>query len=138
MIISTIFIIMSIMVIMIILIILIIMIILIIIVIMIVMMVAMSDYDHDHQHRSAQTLESDLHALTGELGEVDRRLALLRLSLPPAYSRFENIITIIFNMALLNECSLSAQAFPFENIIMIIHNALVYLDHRDDPNDDHQ
>merc|ERR1711974_587439 len=30
--------------------------------------------------------ESDLHALTGELGEVDRRLALLRLSLPPAYS----------------------------------------------------
>merc|ERR1712130_911342 len=33
-----------------------------------------------------QTLESDLHALTGELGEVDRRLALLRLSLPPAYS----------------------------------------------------
>merc|ERR1719391_641001 len=33
-----------------------------------------------------QTLESDLHALTGELSEVDRRLALLRLSLPPAYS----------------------------------------------------
>jgi len=33
-----------------------------------------------------QTLESDLHALTSELGEVDRRLALLRLSLPPAYS----------------------------------------------------
>merc|ERR1719237_887334 len=33
-----------------------------------------------------QTLESDLHALTGELGEVDRRLALLRPSLPPAYS----------------------------------------------------
>merc|ERR550517_779962 len=37
-----------------------------------------------------QTLESDLHALTSELGEVDRRLALLRLSLPPAYSSFSS------------------------------------------------
>ena len=31
-------------------------------------------------------LESDLHALTQELVEVDRKLAQLRLSLPPAYS----------------------------------------------------
>ena len=67
------------------------------------------DHQHHHSHRrSAQTLESDLHALTGELGEVDRRLALLRLSLPPAYSRLENIIS---------------------------HNVLLYLDHLDDPND---
>ena len=33
-----------------------------------------------------QVLESDLHALTQELMEVDRKLAQLRLSLPPAYS----------------------------------------------------
>ena len=100
-------------------IILIIVIILTIIIILIVMMVAMSIndtrmyldcgsdksnnmncydyYDHDHQHCSAQTLESDLHALTGELGEVDRRLALLRLSLPPAYSRFNNIIIALLS-----------------------------------------
>ena len=33
-----------------------------------------------------QVLESDLHAFTQELVEVDRKLAQLRLSLPPAYS----------------------------------------------------
>ena len=32
-----------------------------------------------------------MHALTSELGEVDRRLALLRLSLPPAYSRCRHL-----------------------------------------------
>ena len=61
--------------------------------VLVILMIMIDIHDqHHHRHSSHnrldQTLESDLHALTSELGEVDRRLALLRLSLPPAYSRY--------------------------------------------------
>ena len=53
-------------------------------------MMVHDENDNNSNNYNHQTLESDLHALTSELGEVDRRLALLRLSLPPAYSRWQH------------------------------------------------
>ena len=57
-------------------------------------MMVHDENDNNSNNYNYQTLESDLHALTSELGEVDRRLALLRLSLPPAYSRCQQRLLV--------------------------------------------